>query len=404
MIYAARPTHPVSGRRFRIRAATLRDLEAYRHRLDGLRTELKLGMRTEAEVDRELRHLQHGPATLERAAVGYLAQPSLAKNTRRTMRSLVDGHLRPLLARPIASLDVRTVRTWIKSLARVGLRKGSIETNWHKLRSLVRFALERGWIGALPWGHWTPTIKGAAPKPPREAARQVHEIVALLRAARALDLEARFGNRYYGLEAAIALAGLLGLRQGELAGLRWDDLDLGAGACAIFIARQYAGAPLKNKRPVLLETIPEVGTILERHRCVLERRRLFAVRGPVFPHRIKSKPGEAVPYGAGEVLTVSNLRAAVRLAGLPNVTAWSPHSLRDTFVTLEVHAAGGDLARVLPRSRHATLPTLLRYVRKLERNNPASPALRLLPGLKVDEAGGPMPRLLAAQPPKETPP
>jgi integrase len=86
---------------------------------------------------------------------------------------------------------------------------------------------------------------------------------------------------------------------------------------------------------------------------------------------------------------------------LPNVLSWSAHSLRDTFVSLEVAATGGDLARVQARSRHATLSSLARYVRALSRNHPAPPAVRTLAGSIADSRGAGL--TLLAQP-KETPP
>lgn len=372
------------------------------HRLDALRTERRLGMRSDDEVDRELRHLQHGPVILERVAVAWLARPR-AENTRRGMRSLVATHLVPLLKKPIASLDVPAVGAWIEELERAGLMSTTIATAWHKLRMLGRYALERGWIGALPWGEWHPRIQGATSREPREAARTVEELVRLLLAARELDLlEGRARrDQYDGLEAKIGVAGLLGLRQGELGGLRWPDIDAGP-ECAVFVARQWAGKPLKRGTlPRLLETIAELGDILERHRQALEARGLYTERGPIFPHRKTSRPGKPAHYTSGQVLETAALRRAVAHAKLPHVDSWSPHSLRDTFVTLEMGATGGDLQRVQARSRHATLASLARYIRALSRNHPAAPALRILPGLRADAAGTPR---LALPSPKETPP
>jgi integrase len=356
-------------------------------------------MRTDAEVDRELRHLQHGPVTLERVAVAWMARPR-AENTRRGMRSLIATHLAPLLAQPVASLDVPNVSAWIEQLELAGLMSTTIATAWRKLRVLGRYALERGWIGALPWGEWHPSIKGAASGEPREAARSVAELVRLLIAARELDLlEGRARrDRYDGLEAKIGVAALLGLRQGELGGLRWPDIDTGP-ECAVFVARQWDDKPLKRgTEPRLLETIAELGDILERHRKALEARDLYAVRGPLFPHRKTSRPGKPAHYQRGQVLESAALRRVVERAGLPNVRSWSGHSLRDSFVTLETAATGGDLKRVQARSRHATLASLARYIRALSRNHPAAPALRILPGLRADAAGTP---LLGT--PKETP-
>jgi integrase len=389
MTHAARPRHPVTGRRFWLRAGSARELESFLHRLDSLRTELKLGMRTSEEIDRELRHLRHGPVTLERAAIAYVERPGLAPNTRRGMRTALATHLAPLAGRPLASLDGPTVAAWIGGLTKAGLAASSIGTLWRKLRAVARYAAERGWIGASPWGHYKPTIRGAPGRALREAGRTVEELVRLFEAAAAIDSEHEEDAWPPMLEALIVTGALLGLRQGELAGLRWCDVSFGPPV-QITVSRQWDQAPPKNRKAQRLQSIAELGEVLARH---LHRiggdRCLFDVNGPVFPCRSRSTPGRPRAYLRGEVLTRLSLRAAVERAGLPNVRAWSPHSLRDTFVTLEAHASGGDLARVQLRSRHASVASLSRYLRALQRNHPASPAIHSLGG-ETGDAGAPL--------------
>lgn len=392
MTFRSRPRHPVTGRRFWLSAPTKRELDAYLHRLDGLRTELKLGLRTSEEVARDLRHLQHGPATVERAAVSYLERPSLAKNTKRRVRALLESdkgaHLRPLLAVPLASLDGAVLAPWIEGLHRAGLHPTTIAMIWRTLRSLVRHGAERGWIGALPWGAWRPRLSGAPKRALREAARTMGELAAILMAARELDeddlsyLPMASADR----EAKIACCALLGLRQGELGGLRWGDLE----PPTVLVARQYEGRPLKmGAQAARIETVPELFAILERFRA---RRAPWWGGGlkpehPIFPSP-KSAFGKPRPYTGGQVLTSLQLRSAVRRAKLPHGGAWSPHSLRDTFVTLEVAARGGDLPGALPRTRHATVASLARYLRATFRDPSPPPAL-LLPGTTRDELGSP---------------
>lgn len=397
MSFAARPRHPLTGRRFCLSAQTEGQLEWYLNRIRSLRTELRLGLRSSDEIDRELRHLHHGPVTLQRAALAYLERP-LAMNTKRGMRSAVDGHLAMLLPKPIAALDAPTVAMWIETLAKAGLAKTTIGTLWRKLRALVRYAQERGWIGAPPWGDWRPSRSaGGKGRMAREATRSVDELVRLAHAARELD-----ALEYSGLACVILVAALLGLRQGELAGLRWDDVEWGP-PLFIRIARQWNGAALKMRaKPKRIESIRELAIALLTHRAELAARRLFAERGPIFPGP-SSEPGRPRAYEKGEVLTRLKLRTAVARAGLPNVEAWSAHSLRDSFVTLEAAAAGGDLVHVQSRSRHASLASLVRYLRAMHRNRPASPALLELPGLESGDAGFPVHALLA-EPAKETPP
>lgn len=186
------------------------------------------------------------------------------------------------------------------------------------------------------------------------------------------------------LEAKIACAGLLGLRQGELAGLRWIDCSWivrAGGRPVVTVRRQWAERALKSRGRVReLETIPELVEILARHRAHLEGRSLYRATGPVFPCLALSREDRPAPYPRGEVLTRLNLRAAVARAGLPHVASWSAHSLRDTFVTLEAQASGGDLAKVQARSGHGSLSSLARYLRSADRQ-PPPPGIKSLPRL-----------------------
>ncbi len=398
MSVAARPRHPVTGRRFWLRAETPRELAAYVHRVDSLRTELRLGMRSPEEIDRELRHLRHGPVTLERAAVAYCERP-LAANTKRRIRSLLATHWTLLAPRALSSLDGPTVAAWIESLVRAGLEPSTVATAWRGLCAVARYAAEKGWIGSIPWGSYRPVLTGGKRRG-REAARTVPELVGLLAAAAAL--ERGDADRYFGLQCKIAVAALLGLRQGELAGLRWSDVAWGP-PLLVTVARQWDRAPLKNgARPKALQTISELGALLRAHAEALRARGLYAPHGPVFPSPSRSAVACPRAYLRGEVLTRLQLRSAVQAAGLPNIGAWSAHSMRDTFVTLESDASGGDLGRVQTRSRHASLASLARYLRALSRNTPAAPALSSLARAETDAAGLP---LLNPNPiHKETPP
>jgi integrase len=383
--FMTRPRHPVTGRRFYLRARTQRELEAYMHRLDTLRTELRLNVRTVEEIDRELRHLRHGPVTLERAAVSYLER-KLADNTKRRVRSALDSHLRAIAALPIASLDAVTLQAWIRSVELTGIHQTSVRAVWKTLSAIVRHATERGWIGALPWGSWRPKIGRAPKRAQREATRTLAELRRLLEGARANDDEDRsyLPMSMADSEAKIAAASLLGLRQGELAGLRWDEVGWGP-PLVVLVARQWENAPLKNSaQPRRIEAIEALAEILQRLRAHQERWGMYEPAGPVFPSR-KSAYGKPRPYTRGQVLTSLQVRSAVNRAGLPHPQAWSAHSLRDSFVTLEAQASGGDLVRVASRSRHASLTSLVRYLRAVSRDT-APPAFSCLPGYNADGA------------------
>jgi integrase len=396
--FGSRPRHPVTGRRFWLRASSARELDAYLHRLDTLRTELRLGVRSAEEIDHELRHLRHGPVTLERACVSYL-ETRLAPNTKRGIRSWMRTHAAVLQGYSLSALDGPLVDGWIRDMERAGLEASSIGTSWRRLRAVCAHGVRRGWIAGAPWGLYKPKIARTGGRGPREAARTVEELAALLAAASAIDAEHDADPWPPMLEAKIACAGLLGMRQGELAGVRWNDVQLRGDSVdgvvtTVRIVRQWEDAIVKGKKVAELQTIAELGVILEHHRRRLERAHLFNVSGPIFPCRSRSAPDHPRAYLHGEVLTRLHLRAAVRRASLPNFASWSAHSLRDTFVTLEASASGGDLAGVQQRSRHSSVASLARYLRALNRNHLAPPAIA---SLTRQDAGDARPPLLGPQ-------
>lgn len=96
------------------------------------------------------------------------------------------------------------------------------------------------------------------------------------------------------LEPKIATTAVLGLRQGELAGLRWSDLD--EAALTVTIARQWNGDELpKGKKAKTLRAPRELFELLLTWRAELEARSLYHAKGPVFPMR-ESEPGHARAY------------------------------------------------------------------------------------------------------------
>jgi integrase len=400
--FSSTATHPVTGARFRLRARTARELAAQVDAIERLRADLRLGLRSPGEIDRQLRRLRYGSIVLERAVRTYAEREDLTAQTRRHAMSFLRG-LGALAGRELDALDAPAVGAWIDRARRRGAAESTLQAQWWILRAVVRYALERGWIGQSPWGSWRPVFRGAGGvgSARREAARSPGELVRILAAARLVDDE-RMRTRPAlppDGEPKIAAAATLGLRQGELAGLRWSDFD--EAHLTVTIARQYAGALPKGKAPKRLRALPELFALLARHRGELEARGLYAPAGPVFPSPTDSAPGSPRAYSKGQCLSTRYLRTVVARAGLPNVQAWSPHSLRDSFVTLE-SAAHTDLSALAERTRHASLASLLRYLRSRSRE-PAPPGFSLGDGA-VAPALGPAPEPTKRLPPAGEPP
>ncbi len=352
-----------------LRASSPSELAGLVGQLQMLRNSIRTGARSAADVDRQLRRMTYGPTTLEKAALSY-RESGIAPNTRRKVTSFLSSAA-DLCAREIEAIDAASVLSWLRSLEKRGLAPSSVASGWRVLSAIVRHAQERRWISSAPWGTWTPHIRNKrAPAKERESCRTVDELVTLLRAAEAHDDERRARGLLGDVTAKCAAVALLGIRQGEIAGLRWSDVRDGEGL--VVVARQYDGEPLKNRvRPDEIRAVPTLFQLFDKHRSALRERALYTFQGPVFPSPA-SEPGHPRAYTKGEILTRRSIRAVVRGAGLPRPSRWSATSLRDTFVSLEADAAHGDLVRTAERSRHATIASLLRYLRSRSRD-PAPP-------------------------------
>ena len=136
------------------------------------------------------------------------------------------------------------------------------------------------------------------------------------------------------LEALYVLAVTAGLREGELLGLRWQDVDLEAGTLSVRqqLTRTKDGlsftSPKRNKSRMVRLTVLAL-KVLKRHNVAQEQERLKAgslwqEAGLVFTTRI------GTPLDVSN-LTYGSFRPLLERAGLPRIRI---HDLRHTFATL----------------------------------------------------------------------
>ena len=367
----AHPRHPLTGKQFVVRARTARELEALLHRIDSLREELRLSMISEADVDKALRRIRYGAVTLGKVAESYSRRVDLSPDTLSTARSMIAGPLRELAPLALDELEAPALSKHFERLSGRMSRR-SLTSTWWMLKAFVRHAAERGWTSRVPWGAWKPRLRAGQPgRPLRECCRNAPELEQLLAAAQDVDEEDLAGGRpYRALTAKIAAAAYLGLRQGELAGLEWHDLI--PDHCRVRIARQWDGARLKAGDAGEIDAEPVLFDILGRHAERLglaqDGRSIRPLGSPVFPAPGSRRPAGAAHYARGsETIPLETLRAIVRRAGLPNPARWTAHSMRDTFVTMKAQERPGDLEWLRQQSRHASIASLVRYLRSFER-------------------------------------
>ena len=219
--------------------------------------------RTQRDALAHLRRLQADlaagrPVTPDKTRVGEFlerwledaARPSVAFNTLRIYRGFAKNHIAPAIGgvtvRQLSPANVLFLQSEME-------RKGASP----RLRQMVHTMLRRVLRDAVQWGMLArnPCDLVERPRASRGEASYLdaEQVRALLAAAR--------GDR---LESLIVLAVSTGLRQGELLGLQWGDIDLQAGTLAVRrqLVEETKGRPvlgeLKTARSRRLVVLPEI--------------------------------------------------------------------------------------------------------------------------------------------------
>lgn len=249
--------------------------------------------------------------------------------THRRYSQIVTGQLVPHLGRyPLDKLTPAHVEAMLRQLADDGLSERTV----HHVRAVLRAALAR----AMRHGLVSRNVAALA-EPPRVKHREVasldpEQVKTLLAAIK--------GHRH---ETLFTLAVASGMRQGELLGLRWSDLDLEGGTLTVRHSLQR-GELVETKTSQSRRTIPlprVALSALREHRLALMQQRLFSAY--VFSD-IDGKPlGGSGVYHA--------FQAVLRDAGLPRVTF---HALRHTAASLLL-AQGAHPRVVMELLGHSTI-------------------------------------------------
>jgi integrase len=139
------------------------------------------------------------------------------------------------------------------------------------------------------------------------------------------------------LYALYVLALCLGLRRGELLGLRWEDIDLDAGTLEVVQTLQRVGGALRFVRPKTEDsarTIPLPPLCLDALRE--HRRQQFTERANAWPNW--QEGGLVFPTRIGTPMEPDNLRRSwSRIRAEAGLTSTRFHDMRHTCVSLLLH-------------------------------------------------------------------
>ena len=261
------------------------------------------------------------------------AQPARAQATERKIRGVVAKQIAGTFGRrPLVSVRPSEVQAWAADIS----RKQSAATARHSLgvlRRVFEHAVRDGAIHRNPAaGIRLPKVQGNDPRPLTHD--QLWRLAAHLAEPRDRVL--------------VLVAGYCGLRWGELAALRWDDIDLDKRT--LRVSRAYSEeAPRGEMSPVKdhqARTVPIPGVIAEQ----------LAAFG------VRKQPDELVfPSATSTPLRNRNFRRdvfddAVAAVGL-DIT---PHNLRDTAASLAIRA-GASVVAVARLLGHESAATTLNH-------------------------------------------
>jgi integrase len=155
----------------------------------------------------------------------YKQDGGIAPSTYQDYRYHVDAHIIPQLGKVmLRDLDPRKVDAFTRALTEKGLAARTSQYSYSVLRRALQFAVDWKYIPANPASSRMRAAK-------RRQTRELSRIRFLTPDEARTFLNAVRGDRY---EALYILAITTGMRQGELLGLQWPDLDLDAGKLTIF--------------------------------------------------------------------------------------------------------------------------------------------------------------------------
>lgn len=141
--------------------------------------------------------------------VAPAAKPKTLAGHRYTCERYIIPHLGRVR---LEQLNAMHIQRWLNALRGAGLAEGTIRNAWARLRAALNVAVAMRLIDEN-------VLQNATLKTPRSGGREIDPLDAD-QAGRLLD-----AVRGHRLEALFHVALALGLRRGELIGLRWPDVD-----------------------------------------------------------------------------------------------------------------------------------------------------------------------------------
>jgi integrase len=275
------------------------------------------------------------------------ASSHLSPTTAQEYRRLIDRRITPALGHvQLRKLLASDLDAFYRRLSRSGLAPASVRQIHAVIRRALNQAIRWGWLDTNP-------ARRATPPPPRRAQvapPDPAQVVALIDAARVRNPE---------LATWIYLAAAVGARRGEMAGLRWANVDWDRGevfidSAVICVERQLTEKDTKTHAQRRVAIGSGSLAVLKAHRDAMERR---ANEGGIVlasdAHVFSDDLDGARPWIPNRVT-----HAFGQLKKACGVTGIRLHDLRH-FVATQMTAGGTDVRTGAGRLGHANVATFL---------------------------------------------
>jgi integrase len=303
----------------------------------GTRTQRRITARTKREVEDQILEIQadHRRGTYvepDATLLGDYLDDWLTRwrgsDATRYMRTWAIARIKaaPLGQMPVGRVRLKHVQQFVDGLVAGGDVRSTIENTLIPLNMAMRRAVRLGLVAAHP-------VQGVElpPAAPRRWTildeAQAHQLI-----------EATHDDRYHGLWV---LAVTLGLRRGELLGLRWGDLDLERGVLRVArsVTRDAKGRPVVGTATKTTAGTREI-ILPQLCREALRRQRVMQLERRMAAGEAWTDSGAVFDSGLGKhIVSPTRLRARwVQLRAELDLPEMRIHDLRHTAATHMIRA------------------------------------------------------------------
>lgn len=267
---------------------------------------------------------------LNRSGDAY--KPSVTRTYGAALELYVYPDLGPAKLGAVTRADVQALVERMRAKAK---NPSTIRNALMPLRVIYRRALREGLVAVSPVEHVElPAVRGR-----RERIATPAEAAQLIAALESPWDRALWGTALYA-----------GLRRGELRGLRWSDVDMGAGLIRICRSMDaVTDAAIEPKSRAGVRVVPIIGALrdlLTEHAAAIDPARTMHALSLVFP----GPAGGGFPIG-GKAPWIVRAPKAWKAAGLEPIGL---HECRHTYASLLI-AAGANAKTISTLMGHSSI-------------------------------------------------